>query len=301
MASFDCQWNAALNPLLQELVNHLNLERLEENLFRGESRDIGTPRVFGGQVLGQALMAACATVTDRTPHSLHAYFLRAGDFDAPIVYEVERNRDGRSFSSRRVVAIQHGRPICTVAASFQVPEQGIEHQSSMPDVPGPEGLKDIEEHAGGEDENMPWKVRRYLWSRKPFHVRPVQAVDYLVPQKREPRKQIWFKAVDALPDDPYLHVGLMAYVSDYDLLTTSTLPHGLSFMQGNVQMASLDHVMWLHRPFRLDQWLLYDCDSPVAVGARGLSRGNVYTREGVLVASVAQEGLIRVWDSAQAE
>jgi len=290
-----------VNPLLQELIDHLDLERLETNLFRGESRDIGSLRVFGGQVLGQALMAACATVEGRSAHSLHAYFLRPGDFNAPIVYEVERNRDGRSFSSRRVVAIQHGRHIFTLAASFQVPEAGVEHQSTMPVVPDPEGLKDIEDYAAGEKDNLPEKLRRYLWSRKPFSCRPVQPIDYLAPQQREPRKQIWFKAVDTLPDDPNLHLGLMAYVSDYDLLTTSTLPHGLAFMQGNVQMASLDHAMWLHRPFRLDQWLLYDCDSPVAVGARGLSRGSVYTREGILVASVAQEGLIRVWDGPKPE
>ncbi len=285
-----------MNALLQELIDHLDLDRLEANLFRGESREIGSARVFGGQVLGQALIAACTTVEERIPHSLHAYFLRSGDFNAPIVYEVERNRDGRSFSSRRVVAIQHGRPIFTMAASFQVPEAGVEHQSTMPDVPGPEGLQDIETYAAGEKEHLPEKLRRYLWSRKPFSFRPVQPIDYLAPQKREPRKQIWFKAVDKLPDDPNLHLGLMAYVSDFDLLTTSTLPHGLAFMQGNVQMASLDHAMWLHRPFRMDQWLLYDCDSPVAVGARGLSRGSVYTQDGVLVASVAQEGLIRVWN-----
>lgn len=287
-----------MDTMLRDLLEHLDLERLEINLFRGDSKDIGSSRVFGGQVLGQALMAACRTVENRLPHSLHSYFLRPGDFEAPIVYEVDRNRDGRSFSSRRVVAIQHGRPIFTMAASFQDQEQGIEHQSTMPDVPGPEDLPDSESLAQEQLEHMPEKLRRYLWSRKPFNFRRVQPINYLAPEPRPPRKQIWFRAADRLPDDDYLHLALLAYVSDYDLLTTATLPHSIAFMQGNVQMASLDHAMWFHRKFRLDDWLLYDCDSPVAAGARGLSRGTIYTRDGILVASVAQEGLIRLWEES---
>ena len=285
-----------MDPVLADLLQLLTLERVEENIFRGESRDIGTPQVFGGQVLGQALVAASQTITDRLPHSLHAYFLRPGDVKASIVYEVDRARDGASFSSRRVVAIQHGRPIFNLAASFQKPEQGIEHQAMMPDVPGPEGLADRSDISADVQAKLHEKMRRYLTRKRPFMVRPLRQPDFLNPQKLEPVKHVWIKAVDALPDDAVLHQALMAYVSDYELLGTATLPHGVNYINNKIQMASLDHALWFHHPFRMDEWLLFSFDSPIASGARGLARNMVFTRDGKLVASSVQEGLIRVRD-----
>lgn len=286
-----------MNPLLTELIELLKLERLEDNLFRGISRDIGTTHVYGGQVLGQALSAAAYTVDeDRFPHSLHAYFLRAGDIKAPIVYEVDRSRDGRSFSARRVVAIQHGRPIFTMAASFQGQEEGIDHQAPMPDVPGPDGLEDSAVLAKDYVEKVPLKMRRFLMRDRPFEFRPVDNTDPHIKEPRPAVNRYWFRTCDTLPDDPALHRSLLAYVSDYNLLTTATLPHGLSFLRGNVQMASLDHAMWFHRPFRMDEWLLYAVDSPSASGARALTGGYIFKQDGTLVASTAQEGLIRVWE-----
>ncbi|MEE4186241.1 MAG: acyl-CoA thioesterase II [Gammaproteobacteria bacterium] len=283
-----------MDPVLADLLELLTLERIEQNIYRGESRDIGTPQVFGGQVLGQALHAATQTVTGRHCHSLHAYFLRRGDVNAPIVYEVDRARDGGSFSSRRVVAIQHGRPIFNMAASFQVPEHGIEHQSVMPSVPGPEGLADRSEIGGNVLEQVHEKMRRYLTRQRPFFVRPLAQPDFLNPTKLEPVKYVWIKAKDALPDDLALQQTLMAYVSDYELLGTATLPHAISFADTSIQMASLDHAMWFHHEFRLDEWLLFAFDSPSSSGGRGLARCQVYTQDGKLVASSAQEGLIRV-------
>ncbi len=281
--------------VLADLLELMRLERLEDNLFRGQSRDIGSPQVFGGQVLGQALSAAGRTVAERTVHSLHAYFLRAGDVDAPIVYEVDRARDGKSFSNRRVVAIQHGRPILNLAASFQISETGIEHQAEMPPVPGPQRLADSRHYTQEVLRKVPEKMRRYLTERRPFEFRHVEPPDLLEPGARPPRQQIWFRAIGDLPDDPDLHRVLLAYVSDYNLIGTATLPHGISFLHGHVQMASLDHAMWFHAPARLDQWLLYALDSPSASGARGLARGQIFTRSGTLIASTAQEGLIRLW------
>jgi acyl-CoA thioesterase II len=285
----------AVNAVLADLLHLLELERIEENIFRGESRDIGSPQVFGGQVLGQALTAANYTVDGRTAHSLHAYFLRRGDVTAPIVYDVDRARDGRTFSNRRVVAIQHGRPIFNMTASFQAAESGLEHQIPMPDVPGPDGLADQHEISARAVEQMPTKLRRYLTQERPFLFRPVEPIDLLSPQKTEPRRHVWLKTVDHVGDDPKLHRNLLAYVSDYQLLATAMLPHGVRFEHGNVQMASLDHALWFHRPFRVDDWLLYALDSPIATGARGLARGHFFTRDGRLVASTAQEGLIRIW------
>lgn len=284
-----------MHPVLDDLLHLLDLERIEENIFRGESRDIGSPRVFGGQVLGQALSAASYTVEGRDVHSLHAYFLRAGDVNAHIVYEVDRARDGRSFSNRRVVAIQHGRPIFNMAASFQVPEDGIEHQAVMPEVPGPEDLGDIREISPEVLANIPEKMRRYLTDERPFEVRPVEAIELLKPRPAPPVRHIWVKAIDALPDSPDLHRNLLAYLSDYQLVATATLPHGIRFEHGNVQLASLDHAMWFHRAFRLDEWLLYSMQSPNAAGARGLALGQFFTRDGTLVASTAQEGVVRIW------
>ena len=285
-----------MHPVLEDLISLLQLERIEDNIFRGDSRDIGSPQVFGGQVLGQALSAAQHTVDDRVAHSLHAYFLRRGDINAPIVYEVDRARDGGSFSNRRVVAIQHGRPILNLAASFQNPERGLEHQASMPDVPGPDGLKTLHEVARDLPDCVPMKLRRFLAEKRPFEFKPVRAIDFEKPEKLPPVNQVWIRAVDELPDDRTLHQNLLAYVSDYELLGTSTLPHGLSFIRDNVIMASLDHALWFHRDVAIDQWLLYSIESPNASGARGLSRGQLFTQDGVLVASTAQEGLVRVVD-----
>ena len=261
----------------------------------GESRDIGSPRVFGGQVLGQALTAASYTVDGRDVHSLHAYFLRAGDVKAPIVYDVDRARDGRSFSNRRVVAIQHGRPIFNMAASFQTPEQGLEHQASMPDVPAPDALEDVTEIPDHVLERVPEKMRRFLTQQRPFEIRPVEPIDLLSIEPREPERHVWIRALDRLPDDADLHRNLLAYMSDYQLVGTVTLPHGVRFADGNVQMASLDHAMWFHRPFQVDEWLLYTMESPSASGTRGLALGRFFNTKGVLVASTAQEGLVRIW------
>ncbi len=285
-----------MDPVLADLLQLLKLERIEQNIYRGESRDIGTPQVFGGQVLGQALQAAARTVEGRICHSLHAYFLRRGDVEAPIVYEVDRARDGGSFSSRRVVAIQHGQPIFNMAASFQAHEEGIEHQLVMPDVPGPDGLADRSEVGEAVLAQVHEKMRRYLTRKRPFMVRPLRPPDYSNPRKLEPVKHVWIKAKDTLPDDPDLHQALMAYVSDYELLGTATLPHAISFIDGSVQMASLDHAMWFHHDFRVDEWLLFVFDSPSASGGRGLARSTVFTQAGKLVATTAQEGLIRVRD-----
>jgi len=276
---------------LAELLNLLDLERLEDNLFRGQSRDIGAPQVFGGQVLGQALVAASRTVDGRLVHSLHAYFLRRGDVNAPIVFEVDRSRDGGSFTSRRVVAIQHGLPILTMSASFQTGEPGMDHQAPMPEAPPPEGLRDLGEINAEMLDRVPDKVRCYFQHQQPFEFRPVNPSNYLDRVKSAPSKQVWFRVLDRLPDDQPLHRCLLAYISDYHLLDTATLPHGVSFLQ--LQMASIDHAIWFHRDLRVDEWLLYVIDSPSASGARGFGRGAIYSRNGTLVASVAQEGLIR--------
>lgn len=285
-----------MHPVLEDLVGLLRLERIEDNIYRGDSRDIGSPQVFGGQVIGQALSAAQNTVEDRIAHSLHAYFLRRGDVNAPIIYEVDRSRDGGSFSNRRVVAIQHGRPILNLAASFQNAEEGLEHQFEMPDVPGPGGLKDLTEVAKDMLAHIPSKMRRFLTDKRPFEFRHVEPVDFEHPGKLPPKKHVWIRAVAKLPDNPKLHQNLLTYVSDYELLGAATLPHGLSFTRGNIIMASLDHALWFHREVRMDEWLLYALDSPTSSGARGLARGQFFTEEGRLVASTAQEGLMRVVD-----
>lgn len=287
-----------MHPVLADLIQLLSLERIEDNIYSGESRDIGSAQVFGGQVLGQALSAAQHTVEERIAHSLHAYFLRRGDMQAPIVYEVDRARDGGSFSVRRVVAIQHGRPIFNLAASFQRPEEGIEHQTEIPDVEGPDGLQDLTEVSDDMLRMIPEKMRRFLTDKRPFEFRPVHPVDFGQPEKLPPIKHVWIRAVDKLPDDRALHQNLLAYVSDYELLGTSTLPHGLPFVHGTVQMASLDHALWFHREGRIDEWLLYSMDSPNAAGARGLARGQFFSHDGRLVASTAQEGLVRVLEAA---
>src|SRR5882724_5595623 len=274
---------------IADLLNLLELEQLEVNLFRGESRDVGSPQVFGGQVLGQALSAASATVEGRVVHSLHAYFLRRGDFNAPIVYQVDRSLDGKSFSNRRVVAIQHGEQIFNMAASFQKPEEGLDHQIDMPSVPQPEELPDASAPPPEVVKHMSERLQQFFEKPRPFAFR-------LVPYDRSQQaaRQVWFKAVGQLPDDERLHRNLLAYASDFFLLGTSILPHDPSNLEGRLIMSSLDHAMWFHRPLRIDDWLLYDMESPSASGARGFARAGVFARDGRLVATIAQEGLVRI-------
>jgi acyl-CoA thioesterase-2 len=265
--------------VVDDLVRLLTLERIEENLFRGQSEDLGWGRLFGGQVLGQALSAAAQTVPpDRHVHSLNAYFLRPGDVNKPIVYDVDRIRDGSSFTTRRVVAIQGGKPIFNMAASFQADEEGFEHQDLMPDVPAPEALSPERAFKG-----------------RPFEVRAVDPQTYaVVSQPRPPLRYVWVRMVERVADDPSLHRYLLAYASDHALLTTCLLPHGVTYATPGMQVASIDHVMWFHRPVRVDEWFLYAIDSPSASGGRGMARGRIFTREGKLAASTQQEGLIRL-------
>ena len=278
---------------MTELLHVLDLERIEVDLFRGESRDIGSPQVFGGQVLGQAVVAATRTVeTGRELHSLHAYFLRRGDFNAPIVYQVDRSLDGSSFSNRRVVAIQHGKQIFHLSSSFQVPEVGNEHGLKMPDVPPPETLPTQEELLAPMLDQVSPRVRAFFERRRPFEFRPVEPPKYLEPEAREPRRHVWIRAVDRVPLDETLQRPLLAYVSDYHLLETALLPHAGTFLDR--QMASIDHAMWFHRPFRADDWHLYDQHAISTSSGRGLAGGSIYTKDGHLAVTVVQEGLIRV-------
>jgi acyl-CoA thioesterase-2 len=283
-----------MDQRVADLLQLLELEQLEVNLFRGESRDIGSPQVFGGQVLGQALSAAAATVEDRTVNSLHAYFLRRGDCNAPIVYEVDRSLDGRHFSNRRVVAIQHGQQIFNMTASFQVAEEGFDHQIQMPQVPPPESLPESAGPTPEVLERLPERARRFFAQPRPFEFRAVQPIDYLQPRRAQPAREIWFRTVGRVEGDEMLHRRLLAYASDFFLLNTATLPHAVSLLNPSIVMASIDHAMWFHRPLRVDDWLLYATDSPSASGARGLARASVFARDGRLVASAAQEGLLRM-------
>lgn len=283
-----------MNSLLDQLVSLLSMETIEENLFRGASQDLGFRQLFGGQVLGQALSAASQTVTSaRQANSLHGYFLRAGDAKKPVVYQVERVRDGGSFSTRRVTAIQNGQPIFTCSASFHEREEGFRHQTAMPDVPQPEDLRSEEELSARLAQALSKEKREKMLRAKAIETRPVQMLDPLNPEISEPIKQVWFKAASPLPQSPALHKHLLAYASDFGLLTTSLLPHGASIWQPQMQVASLDHSIWFHEEVCLDDWLLYSTDSPWAGNARGFARGSIYTRDGRLVASVAQEGLTR--------
>jgi acyl-CoA thioesterase-2 len=284
---------------LDDLVALLRLERLEENLFRGESQDPGWGTVFGGQALGQALSAAIETVAaDRRVHSLHAYFLRPGDVARPIVYEVDRIRDGRSFTTRRVVANQGGHAIFAMSCSFQIDEPGLEHQAPMPPAPGPDTLPTDQQRVAPFLARAPEAIRANLRAERPFEARTADQTgdNPFAPTRGEPRRFLWMRAIDALPDDPALHACLLAYVSDYQFGTTALAPHGVSWLSPSLQLASIDHVMWFHRPFRCDEWLLHVMESPTAQGARGLVRGTVFTRDGRLVASTAQEGLMRARD-----
>jgi len=285
----------AAESVVAELIDLLRLERLEDNLFRGQSRDIGTRYVFGGQVLGQSLSAAQQTVPEeRVVHSLHAYFLRAGDVEHPIIYDVDRARDGKSFSVRRVTAIQHGQPILVAAISFQQPEPGAEHQIPMPEVPQPEDLPPPEPLDAATLALLSPKMQRWVGGGGPFAFRHVYPRNEFKRSKRPPYQQVWFRLAHRIGDDAAQHRAMLAYASDFHLIGTATFPHGISYFLPNVQMASLDHAMWFHRDFRVDDWLLYSCDSPSAQSSRGLARGMIYDRSGRLVASTAQEGLIRV-------
>jgi acyl-CoA thioesterase-2 len=288
-----------MSPALQTLLDQLDLEVLEDNLFRGASADLGGFSVFGGQVVGQALVAAQRTVAaERPAHSLHAYFLRPGDMKAPILYQVERLRDGKSFSTRRVLAIQHGKPIFTLSASFQIEEQGLSHQAPGPEAPPPETLPTEHELRARLAERVPEPLRRFLNREVGIEMRPVAPVDFFTPERRDPLQQIWLRVNSPLPDDPGLHRALLAYASDFNLLGTSLLPHGITFFQGNLQGASIDHALWFHRPFRIDDWILYHMESPSASGARGFNQGGFYNRNGERIASSAQEGLLRLRVSA---
>jgi len=280
---------------IDELLSILDLEALEVNIWRGRNRDLGSGRVFGGQVFAQALVAARRSVDgEREAHSVHGYFILPGDLAAPIVYFVDRLRDGSSFTTRRVTAIQHGQAIFNLSASFHVSEEGIAHQPDMPDVPQPETLAPELDLIREMADRIPESLRPVLTQDRPIDVRPVDPSDPFHPEKREPVRHMWFRALGNLPDVTLIHQAVLAYASDYGLLTTALQPHGLSFRTRGLQLASLDHSLWLHRPFRVDEWLLYSIDSPVAAGARAFARGSIYSRQGALVASVAQEGLVRM-------
>jgi len=280
--------------VLEELLRLLKLEKIEETIFRGQSQDLGFGSVFGGQVLGQALSAAYQTIqSDRKAHSLHAYFLRMGDANKPIIYDVDCIRDGKSFTTRRVVAIQKGQAIFNMSASFQVDEPGFDHQDKAPEITGPEGIESELELAMAVADKIPESIREKILCKKPIEFRPVNPIDPFSPEKREPVGYTWFKAIDKMPDDFRVHQYMLAYASDFGFVTTSLYPHGHSYWERDMQVASLDHALWFHRDFRMDEWLLYVMKSPNAYKAKGLNNGKIYTKEGKLVASVSQEGLIR--------
>lgn len=285
-----------MTAAMRELLDILDLEMLEHNLFRGRSPQVGWQRVFGGQVISQALISAQRTVApDRHVHSLHCYFMLAGDPSVPIVYQVDRLRDGGSFTTRRVTAIQHGNAIFSLECSFQVDEQGLEHQMPMPlDVPPPESLKTQFELIEESGHEMPENIRRFWARERPLEIKPVQVEHYVTRNRLEPKQQLWVRMTGDVPDDRRLQAAILAYLSDMTLLDTSTFAHGRSGFDRDIQMASLDHAMWFHRGHALDDWLLYTQDSPTTIGSRGFSRGFLYARDGRLIASTAQEGLVRV-------
>ena len=283
-----------MSAAVAELVAILDLEPLEHNLYRGRSPQVGWQRVFGGQVIGQALAAATRTVEGRAAHSLHGYFMRPGDPAIPIIYEVDRIRDGKSFATRRVVAIQHGQAIFSMSASFQREEEGLSHQLPPPDIPTPEELPSEDEYKALIMEHAPDNVRRYFERERPIELRPVDPRHSWSAEKLGAVQNVWVRTTGKLPDTGALHRCVLGYLSDMTLLDTALFPHGRSVFNRDLQAASLDHAMWFHRPFRADEWLLYAQDSPSASGARGFTRGSIYTREGALVASTAQEGLIRL-------
>ncbi len=285
---------------VDDLLATLDLEPLEVNLFRGRSPQDSWQRVFGGQVIGQALVAAVRTVEHRPPHSLHAYFLLPGDPKVPIIYDVDRMRDGKSFTSRRVTARQHGHPIFSMLVSFHADEPGLEHQAKMPDVPSPEDLPSDAEMRAKFLPAMPEPVRHYYERERPIELRPVQFDRYRGTKYPDGQFNVWIRTTARLPDVPAIHQCVLAYASDMMLLDTALVPHGRSLFEKEFMAASLDHALWLHRPFRADDWLLYAQDSPNLYGARGFARGLIFTREGTLIASVAQEGLVRLRSDVKA-
>lgn len=279
---------------LEQLLALLDIKEIEKNIYLGRSEDLGFRNLFGGQVLGQALIAAGRTVeSDRLPHSLHGYFIRPGNSSDPLYYEVDLIRSGRSFSTRRVVAKQNGLAIFSMSASFQTAEAGLEHQNSMPVVPGPEGIASEEERARQVKDLLPERSRKAFTRDRPIEFREINPMNLFQPVPSSAVKHIWIKAAGALPKEPLLHRALLAYASDFSLADTSLLPHGLSLMNGHIQMASLDHAMWFHRDFDFDEWLLYTTESTVSHGARGFNQGTIFTRDGRMVVSIAQECLIR--------
>lgn len=286
-----------MSDILDHLVDLLALERIEVNLFRGQTQDLGWGQVFGGHVLGQALSACAQTVPeDRHAHSVHGYFLLPGDVDHPIVYDVDRIRDGSSFNTRRVKAIQHGEAIFNMSASFQTQEPGLEHQDEMPDVPGPEDLLSQTDLARRVEDQIPEPLRDRFTAESPIEIRPIDPMNYMDPDVREPESAAWYRANGSLPDTTHVHRFLLAYASDFNFLATAMFPHGVSWLMPRMQVASLDHSMWFHRPFCMDEWLLHVMESPSAAGARGLVRGRMFDQEGNLVALTAQEGLMREHD-----
>jgi len=282
-----------MSRALDQLLTILDIERLEENLFRGLSPQVGWQRVFGGQVIGQALVAANRTVNGRLAHSLHAYFLRAGDPSVPIIYNVDRIRDGGSFTTRRVVAVQHGQAIFSMAASFHKEETGLEHQIKMPEVPPPESLPSEAELKACLIDRVPPQVKAYWERERPLEIRPVDLSRYLTPGNHDPSQQVWIRATGELSNDQSLHQCVLAYASDFTLLDTALIAHGRFVFDPKLILASLDHALWFHRKLRADEWLLYAQDSPISGGGRAFCRGMLFTRDGKLVASTAQEGLLR--------
>ncbi len=279
---------------INELLDLLQLEVIEENIFRGHSTNIGSGRVFGGQVLAQSLWAAMQTAPPgRVLHSLHSYFLLAGDISQPIIFEVDRIRDGGSFTTRRVKAIQKGKAIFLMSASFHTPEPGYDHHLSMPNVSPPEMLVSWDDLVSQYGKSLPGNIRRFLEIERPIEFKPVELVNLDLKGATQPVRHVWMRSKGEMPQDPALHQTVLAYASDYNLLTTALLPHGNEASFGDYMLASLDHAMWFHRELKMDDWLLYAIDSPSASGARGFTRGSVFTRDGVLVASVVQEGLMR--------
>jgi len=282
-----------MTEVLQQLIDVLNLNQVDDLVFEGDSEDLGFKNVFGGQVCGQAMMAAYRSIDKRIAHSMHGYFLRPGDHSRPIQYEVQKLRDGGNFSARRVIARQHDKEIFTLNASFQNHEPGLNHQFDMPKTTDPEVLLSELDMRRRFKHLIPEKLRDQFTRDRPIEIRPVNPVNYSNPDVRAPYKQNWFRAVGQLPDDLALHQCILTYASDFGLLGTSMLPHGVSFAQKGMQVASIDHALWFHRPFRVDEWLLYDMDSPSASHGRGFNRGNIFNQNGELVASVCQEALIR--------
>jgi len=283
-----------MSQVLDDLLALLKLEVIEQGWYRGQSQDLGFRALFGGQVMGQALSAAQETVAeDRFVHSLHSYFLRPGDAKKPVLYEVENIRDGASFSTRRVKAIQNGKAIFYMTASFQLSETGFEHQDVMPEVPGPEGIASYSDFIHQHQLAIPEPIRGLFLAEKPIEIRPVQPYNWLKPEKTDSRCPVWIKTNGAMPDDLRIHTYMLAYASDFHFLPTALFPHGVSHWQPNFQIATIDHAMWFHRPFRFDDWLLYDIQSPSASNGRGLVKGQIFNRQGELVASTMQEGVIR--------